>query len=165
MVDSKFGSSWGWWCSNKPPKSNGVRLWKNIRRGWRMFSSHIRFEVGVPRLNFGMTCGVGIRLSMKLFQIYTIIVSVKDASVAVHLELIGGYLQWNVSFIRAANDLEVYVSASFFKLLYSLRVRRGGVGKLCWVPSKRTLFDVKSFYCVLVRKDGPPFPFFYLINK
>jgi hypothetical protein len=23
-----------------------VGIWKNIRRGWGMFSSHIRFEVG-----------------------------------------------------------------------------------------------------------------------
>ena len=23
----------------------GVGLWKNIRKGWRMFSSHIRFEL------------------------------------------------------------------------------------------------------------------------
>jgi hypothetical protein len=43
VVDSKFGSSWGEWYSNEPM---GVGLWKNIRRGWEKFSSHIRFEVG-----------------------------------------------------------------------------------------------------------------------
>jgi hypothetical protein len=46
VVDSKYGSSWGGWCSNEVHGSYGVSLWKNIRRGWREFSSHTRFEVG-----------------------------------------------------------------------------------------------------------------------
>jgi hypothetical protein len=46
VVDSKFGSSWGGWCSNEPLGAFGVGLWKNIRRGWEKFSSHTRFEVG-----------------------------------------------------------------------------------------------------------------------
>lgn len=29
---------------------------------------------------------------------------------------------------------------------------------VCWVPSKRRLFDVRSFYNVLVCNDGTPFP-------
>jgi hypothetical protein len=45
-VDSRFGSTWGGWCSIDLPRLYGVRLWKNIRRGWRMFSSHTRFEPG-----------------------------------------------------------------------------------------------------------------------
>jgi hypothetical protein len=49
-VDFKIGSSWGGWCSNQPPKPYGVRLWKNIRRGWKMISSHtdLRWEMA-PR--------------------------------------------------------------------------------------------------------------------
>jgi len=43
VVDSKFGSSWGEWCSNEPLRSYGKRFWKNIRRGWGMFSSDTRF--------------------------------------------------------------------------------------------------------------------------
>jgi hypothetical protein len=58
VVDSKFGSLWGGWCSKEPPKPYGVRLWKNIRRGWKMFSSHTRFEMG-PRLDSSMMCGLG----------------------------------------------------------------------------------------------------------
>jgi hypothetical protein len=45
-VDSKFGSSWGGWCSFDPPEPYGLGLWKNIRRGSRMFFSHTRFELG-----------------------------------------------------------------------------------------------------------------------
>jgi hypothetical protein len=37
MVDSKFGNSWGGWHSIKSSSAFGVRLWKNIRRGWGEF--------------------------------------------------------------------------------------------------------------------------------
>ena len=33
MVDSKFGSLWGGWCSLEPKGAFGVGLWKNIRKG------------------------------------------------------------------------------------------------------------------------------------
>jgi hypothetical protein len=42
---------------------------------------------------------------------------------------------------------------SLFNLLYSFRLRQGGEDKLCWVPSKRGLFDIKSYYNVLVPYD------------
>jgi hypothetical protein len=53
-----------------------------------------------------------------------------------------------------AHDWEVDVFASFFKVLYSVRVRQEGKDKLWWVPSKRGLFNVRSFYSVLVSNDG-----------
>jgi hypothetical protein len=45
-VDAKYGRSWGGWCSIEPPRPFGVGLWKNIRRGWGMFSSYTRFKLG-----------------------------------------------------------------------------------------------------------------------
>jgi hypothetical protein len=59
---------------------------------------------------------------------------VKDASVAIHLKLSSCYVQWNVSFIRAAHNWDVDVFTSFFNLLYSYRVRWEGEDKLWWVP-------------------------------
>ena len=52
--------------------------------------------------------------------------------------------------------MDLYIS--FFNLLYSFRFGQGGEDKLCWVHSKRTLFDVKSYYNVLVPRDSIPFP-------
>jgi hypothetical protein len=74
------------------------------------------------------------------------ITNAKDTSVAAHLEFASGNNQWNVSFARAAHDLEVDVFALFFRVLYSIRVRRESKDKLRWVSSKRGLFDVRSFY-------------------
>lgn len=36
-----------------------------------------------------------------------------------------------------------------FNLLYSLRLRRGDEDKICWIPSKRRMFKVRSFYHAL----------------
>ncbi|XP_062152174.1 agamous-like MADS-box protein AGL11 [Alnus glutinosa] len=55
----------------------------------------------------------------------------KDASVAVNVELLGGSIQWNMSFTREAHDWEVGVFASFVQVLHSVIVRRGSEDKLC----------------------------------
>jgi hypothetical protein len=47
---------------------------------------------------------------------------------------------------------------SFFARLYFISVRHGEDDKLVWNLSKRGLFEVKSYYEVSIRKDGPSFP-------
>jgi hypothetical protein len=47
---------------------------------------------------------------------------------------------------------------SFFVQLYYILVRHGEDDTLVWSLSKRGLFEVKSFYEVLNRQDGPSFP-------
>jgi hypothetical protein len=54
-----------------------------------------------------------------------------------------------VSFARTAHDWEVDAFALFFRVLYLARMRWEGEDKLWWVPSKRGLFGVKSFYSVM----------------
>jgi hypothetical protein len=81
----------------------------------------------------------------------------KDASIAANVELLGGSIQWNVSFTIKAHDWEVGVFASFLQVLHSVTVRRGSEDKLWWVPSKRGLFKVKSFFCSLCY-EGSRFP-------
>jgi hypothetical protein len=46
---------------------------------------------------------------------------------------------------------------SFFEMLYSFRVRQGDVDRICWSPSKRRKFEVKSYYQVLTSPNGSPF--------
>jgi hypothetical protein len=60
VVDTKFRSSWGGWCSNEPLGTYGVGLWKYTRGGWEKFYSHTRFEVGDgSRSVSGMNCSMG----------------------------------------------------------------------------------------------------------
>jgi hypothetical protein len=60
-----------------------------------------------------------------------------------------GNIHWNIFFTRPVHDWEVEVVSVFFELLYSQRVRQGGEDKICWIPSKRKSFEVKSYYQVL----------------
>jgi hypothetical protein len=92
------------------------------------------------------------------FPVYMVLLLVRMMLFAAHLEHSGGSNQWNISFVRAAGDWEVDVFASFFRVLYSVRVRWEDEGKLWWVPFKRGLFDVRSFYSVLGCNVGFLFP-------
>jgi len=67
-------------------------------------------------------------------------------------------IQWNVIFTNRVQDWEMDMVLSFFARLYSISVQHGEDDKLIWNLSKRGLFEVKSYYEVLNRKDGPSFP-------
>jgi hypothetical protein len=47
---------------------------------------------------------------------------------------------------------------SFFNLLYSLKLSRGGEDRMCWIPFKRWRFELRSFNRVLSPSIGSPFP-------
>lgn len=60
VVDAKYGSSQGGWCSDVVPGSYRVSMWKNIPRELPSYSKLLTFEVGGMglRCNFGMIVGV-----------------------------------------------------------------------------------------------------------
>jgi hypothetical protein len=62
VVDSKFGSLWGGWCSLEHVGAFGVGLCKNIRKRWETFLVLLNLRWGM-RLgqNFGTVCDAGIR--------------------------------------------------------------------------------------------------------
>jgi hypothetical protein len=75
-------------------------------------------------------------------------------NLAVH----NGVIQWNVLFMRQIQDWEMDMVLSFFDRLYSISARRGEGDRLVWNPSKKDLFEVRSFSEDLIRKDCPSFP-------
>jgi hypothetical protein len=159
-VDAKYGCNRGGWCLVDPPGSYGVGHWKYIRRGWRIFSSHTRFDPGDgTRIRFwDDVCGWEVCLKTAVFPLPYNIALVKEASVATNMDLSSGIIHWNIIFICLAHDWEVEMLASFYSLLYSFRGRRGGVDKLWWIPSHKGIFDIRSFYKILAHKDNPSFP-------
>jgi hypothetical protein len=46
VMEVKYDSMWGGWCSNMVSRSSGVGVWKFSRRGWWDFCRFVRFEVG-----------------------------------------------------------------------------------------------------------------------
>jgi hypothetical protein len=154
VVDSKFGSLWGGWCSLEPGGAFGVGLWKNIRKGWETFKCFTRLVVGDGRrISFWHDLWCGDTVLKVAFLVLFGIACVKDASVADNREVLGGSIQWNVSFIREVHDWELDIFASFFQVLDSARERRGGEDKLWWIPSKRGLFKVKVLYHSLGKRQ------------
>jgi hypothetical protein len=61
VVDAKYGSLWGGWCSKVDKGPYGVSVWKYIRRGWDNFLQHCGFVVGDgKRVKFWHIVGDGI---------------------------------------------------------------------------------------------------------
>ena len=50
------------------------------------------------------------------------------------------------------------ILASFYRCLYSCKLRGEGEDKLWWVPSRKGKFEVKSFYRVLSPRGSTSFP-------
>jgi hypothetical protein len=97
VVDSKYGSIRGGWCSRKPSGAFGVGVWKNIRKGWISFSRFTRFVVGDDsKISFWHDLWRGDTTLKEAFPALFGIACLKDAVVANNLELLGDSLQWNV---------------------------------------------------------------------
>jgi hypothetical protein len=45
VVNIKYGSMRGGWCSKEVVGSFGVGIWKSIRKGWDAFLAHVRYDV------------------------------------------------------------------------------------------------------------------------
>jgi hypothetical protein len=56
------------------------------------------------------------------------------------------------------HDWEVDVFASFFQVLQSATVSQDRADRLCWVPSKKGVFKVKSYFCSLIGSISRRFP-------
>jgi len=105
VVDAKFGSTRDGWCSLDPPGSHGVGLWKNIRKGWRLFCSYTRLILGNgSRVRFLVDVWCGEVPLKEAFPVLYDIACDKDAHVADHLVVVSGSYQWDISFFRAAHD-------------------------------------------------------------
>jgi hypothetical protein len=158
-VDAKFGSLWGGWCSRELVGAHGVGLWKNIRKWWGSFSGLSRLEVrDGARTKFWHDLWCRDRVLKESFPVLFSIARMKDASIADNMEVLGGSIQWNVSFVREAHDWEVSVFASFFHVLHLATVSRDLADRLRWVPSKKGVFKVKSYFSSLVGCEGSHFP-------
>jgi hypothetical protein len=150
VVEIKYGSMEGDWCTKQVERPFGVGVWKHIRRGWELFSKFIRFEVGDgTRIRFWQDVWCGDQPLKESFSVLFRIARNKEAWVSDHMQITNEEIHWNVQFFREVQDWEVEVVLAFYSKLYETRRHVGRVDRICWTPAKRKCFEVSSFFGVL----------------
>jgi hypothetical protein len=154
VVDSKYGSQWGGWCSHRVQVPYVVGLWKFIQIDWDSFSRHLAFTVGDGsriRIKFWHDSWCGDQPLREQFPELFHLARVPEASVADHLQYLCSSHHWDIDFSRSVQDWELEEVAAFMELLYSCPIRRGSLDSLCWRPSSCKVFAVRSYYSILLQ--------------
>jgi hypothetical protein len=150
VVDFKYGSMRGGWCSKEVGGSYGFGVWKSIRRGWDAFATHVRYEIGNgSKILFWHDVWCGEIPLKTLFSELFLIARGKDAWVEENMQRENGTILWNILFSRPVYDWEVEAVSRFFEMLYTHKIRSEGEDKMCWNPVRKKAFEVKSYYKVL----------------
>ena len=117
VVETKYQSTRGGWCSKEVGGPYGVGIWKCIR-GWAGFANHVRFEVGDgSKVLFWHDVWCGEQPLKNIFPELFTIACRKDVWVAETMQIHNGSIHWHVLFTRPVQDWEVEFFFSFFDQL------------------------------------------------
>jgi hypothetical protein len=67
-------------------------------------------------------------------------------------------IHWDITFSKAFHDWELEILTSFLDLIYSIKIKGNGEDRMCWMPTRSSMFEVKSFYRVLQDGNTSTFP-------
>jgi hypothetical protein len=147
VVEIKYGSMWGGWCTVEGHGSYGVSVWKSIRKDWGCFVPFISYRVGAgDKVQFWHDVWCSDLPLKVLFPELFSIARDKDVSVAALMSFSNGTLHWDVSFSRNLQDWEMESLVAFMELIYSQTLDGTGQDQLCWNKMEKKAFSVKSFY-------------------
>jgi hypothetical protein len=107
VVEVKYGSLLGGWCSEVVRGPYVVSLSKNIRRGWDSFCPFLSFTVGDGSMVWfwhDLWCG-DVPLKVVYPELY-VISGDRDAAVAELMSFRNGSIHWDLNFIRNIQDWE-----------------------------------------------------------
>ena len=159
IVELKYGSMRGGWCSTIVQGTYGTSLWKTIRKGWPRFAAYVSFKVGNGALlSFWQDHWCGDTSLMVRFPELYRIASHPVASIQDLLIYNGTNHQWDVNFTRLVHDWELESVADFLDVIYSAVPRPGESDNICWNPSSNKVFSVNSYYKVLTSPNHRSFP-------
>jgi hypothetical protein len=163
VVDAKYGSLWGGWCSKFGKGPYGVSVWKFIRKGWDSFQSHCSFLVGDDqRVRFWHDWWCGDMALKDAFPELFVISRDTEVSVADLMSFPNGLLHWDFHFVRNVNDWELESLTSFMDLLYSCHMEGVGEDRLSWRSRPSKGFTVKTFYHCLCPSHSGSFPWKFI---
>jgi hypothetical protein len=133
-----------------------IKLSKVNRAGWDSFSSHLTFKVGDgSRVRFWLDAWCGDQPLRDRFPELFRLARMPNASVADHLQISGSSHHWDIAFSRQVQDWELETVTALMELLYSYPIRRGSLDELCWRPSSRKVFTVRSYYSLFYNQLDP----------
>jgi hypothetical protein len=159
IVDLKYGSMRGGWCSNVFQGPYGTSLWKTIWKGWPRFAAYVSFKVGNGAfLSFWQDHWCGDTPLMVRFPKLYRLASHPEASVQDLMIFDGTNHHWDVNFIQLVHDWELESIADFLDVIYSVVPRQGEIDNICWNPSSNKVFSVNSYYKVLTSPTHRSFP-------
>jgi hypothetical protein len=161
VLVAKFGIEAGGWRTKHSRGPHGYGLCKGIISGWQDYFQHVELVVGTGnRVQFWTDKWCGESALADRFPLLYSCSTQCDATIADVLTSPNsrGVWEWDVSFVRGFNDLEVAVVVEFFEFLASNVVPKEGADGLCWKLSKAGVFDSRSFYLALSARPGVRFP-------
>ena len=159
VIEVKYDSEWGGWCTRPVNGPYGVGLWKYISRGWPSFSRHILYDIGDgSRVKFWQDhwCGE-TSLVVSCPELFRVCRD-KEVIVVDLMKLDNGVLFWDVSFFRGVHNRELEALAGFMDTIYGASVKGFGEDKMCWKLNIEKGFLVKDYYSLLVGSNDYCFP-------
>ena len=114
VIEVKYGSEWGGWCTRLVNGPYGVGLWKYISQGWPSFPSHILYDIGDgSRVKFWQDrwCGE-TSLAVSSPELFRFCQD-QEVSVAEVMKFDNGILFWDVSFFKGVHAQELEALAGF----------------------------------------------------
>ena len=141
--------------------SYGCGLWRNIHKGWEVFSHFAQFKVWMGyQLKFWYDCCCGDQSLKEAYPILYDIAIDKEASVDSSLIRpgVGERRIWDVRFFHDLNNWELEIVVDFLHILVSNSLASDGGDLMWWVPKKKGVFDIHSFHNTLRGSSSVIFP-------
>jgi hypothetical protein len=133
VVEVKYGSMAGGWCTNQVMRSYGVGFGSILGEDGSVSQSSLNLRLVMYHISFWHDTWCGDQpLKVSYPELYRIARN-KKAWVSDNMQILNEVVHWNVHFIREAQDWEVEVVMDFYGKLYETQRHMGGGGWIGFV--------------------------------